>query len=226
VNEQPKIYVALSKVMAAVGAIGKNRKNEAQKYNFRGIDDVMNAFQPALIDAGVVVLPRVVEQTREERTTRNGGGMIYTILRVQFTFYAADGSSVMAETVGEGMDSGDKSANKALSAAFKYAMLQIFCVPTEEQDDADYHSHEVVLREQPAKPPTRPQPAKADKPDELAALGKRLMACGITKEQLQDRCEQIGGVRDSQHLEPSDRAKVVYAFRQWAGELEQVNAAQ
>ena len=35
------------------------------------------------------------------------------------------------------MDSGDKASNKAMSAAFKYACFQTFCIPTEEMRDPD-----------------------------------------------------------------------------------------
>ena len=41
------------------------------------------------------------------------------------------------------MDSGDKATNKAMSAAYKYAALQTFCIPTEGDNDADATTHEV-----------------------------------------------------------------------------------
>jgi len=86
------------------------------------------------------VVPSVIGETREERQSKNGGAMLYTILRVQFEFIADDGSTFKAITVGEAMDSGDKSANKAMSAALKYALLQVFCIPTEEDNDTENHS--------------------------------------------------------------------------------------
>jgi hypothetical protein len=45
--------------------------------------------------------------------------------------------------IGEAMDSGDKSANKAMSAAQKYALLQVFCIPTEEPKDTENETHTV-----------------------------------------------------------------------------------
>jgi hypothetical protein len=44
---------------------------------------------------------------------------------------------------GEAMDSGDKATNKAMSAAYKYACMQAFSIPTEGDNDADAHTHEV-----------------------------------------------------------------------------------
>lgn len=137
-----KIYEAISAVMADVGAVGKDKVNQLQKYNFRGIDDVMNALNPAMVKHKVFVAPEVLEEKREERTTGKGGLLIYSILKVKFTFYTVDGSSVEATVIGEAMDSGDKSMNKAMSAAFKYACFQTFCIPTEEMKDSEIDSPE------------------------------------------------------------------------------------
>lgn len=140
------IYVLMSRVMSDIGFIAKGRKNIQQGYTFRGIDDVFSALQPALIKHGVFFVPEVLKSEQIERETAKGGRLIYTILLVAYTFYAPDGSSVHTVVVGEAMDSGDKSSNKAMSAALKYAVLQIFCVPTEATDDADYDTP----------PPTKP----------------------------------------------------------------------
>ena len=129
--------------MRDIGAIGKNQKNTQQNFMFRGIDAVMNAINPALIKHRVFAVPEILEQTREERTSRNGGQLIYSICRIKYTFYAEDGSSVSAITIGEGMDSGDKATNKAMAIAFKYACFQVFCIPTEEMIDPDAESPEV-----------------------------------------------------------------------------------
>ena len=135
------IYQAINAVMNDCGYIAKDSKNTQQGgYKFRGIDAVMNALNPALIKNKVFVVPEVLEQRREERTTAKGGLLIYSIIKVKYTFFAEDGSSISACVVGEGMDSGDKASNKAMSAAFKYACFQTFCIPTEEMKDADYES--------------------------------------------------------------------------------------
>ena len=142
------IYQTINAVMEDVGAIGKNSKNQQQNFWFRGIDAVMNALNPAMIKHKLFVVPEVLEQTREERTTAKGGLLIYSICKIRYTFYAEDGSSVAAVVIGEGMDSGDKATNKAMSIAFKYACFQIFCIPTEEmkKDDPDNESPEAAPR--------------------------------------------------------------------------------
>ena len=90
--------------------------------------------------------PEVLTSAREERNTKTGGTLIYTVLTVRFTFFAEDGSSFPVVMIGEAMDSGDKSANKAMSAALKYALLQVFCIPTEEDKDTETQTHEVAPR--------------------------------------------------------------------------------
>ena len=130
------IFESINMVMAEVGAVGKTSKNQQQGFMYRGIDAVMNALNPALVKYKVFVVPEVLEQTREERTNAKGTTLLYSLIKVKFTFYAEDGSSVSATVIGEGMDSGDKATNKAMSIAFKYACFQVFCIPTEEMGAA------------------------------------------------------------------------------------------
>ena len=136
------IYETITAVMNEIGAVGKNSKNQQQGFMFRGIDAVMNALNPAMKKFGLFVVPEILEQTREERTTQKGGLLIYSICRIKYTFYAQDGSNISAIVVGEGMDSGDKATNKAMSIAFKYACFQVFCIPTEEMCDPDAEVHD------------------------------------------------------------------------------------
>jgi len=155
---KPQIYTKIIDVMRAVGAVGKDKVNTHQKYNFRGIDDMYNALHEPMSAAGIFAAPRVLNMTREERQTNSGGNLIYTILEIEHRFYADDGSSVAVVTVGEAMDSGDKSCNKAQSAAYKYALMELFCIPTEERLDSEYETHAVAPRA-PDLINTRPQSA-------------------------------------------------------------------
>lgn len=137
------IYSAICGVMEDIGVVGKNDTNKQQGFKYRGIDSVMNALNPAMIKHKIFCVPEVLEQTREERTTAKGATLIYSVCNMRYRFYATDGSSVDAVVVGEGMDSGDKATNKAMSVAFKYACFQTFCIPTEDlMDDPDADSHE------------------------------------------------------------------------------------
>ena len=136
------IYESITKIMEEVPAIGKTKTNKTQGFKFRGIDDVMNALQPLLSKNKVFIVPEIIEQTREERTTSKGGTLIYSICKIKYKFFAEDGTFIEAITIGEGMDSGDKATNKAMAIAMKYALFQVFCIPTEEMKDPDSESPE------------------------------------------------------------------------------------
>ena len=137
------IYETIAAVMGEIGAIGKDSRNTTQGFMFRGIDAVMNAINPALIKYKLFIVPEVLEQTREERKNSKGTTLIYSVCKIKYTFYAEDGSNISAVVIGEGMDTGDKATNKAMSIAFKYACFQVFCIPTEEMKDPDSESHEL-----------------------------------------------------------------------------------
>lgn len=144
-----KVYSAIAAVAKAMShdGITKARKNQQQGYNFRGIDDVLNALSSALTEAGLLILPRVTERKEVERQTKNGGALFYVTVHVDFDLVAVeDGSKHTVTTYGEAMDSADKATNKAMSAAYKYLALLTFCIPTEAspETDADFTTHEVV----------------------------------------------------------------------------------
>lgn len=141
------VYQAINKVQTELAAIGitKSRRNtQGSGYNFRGIDDVYNVISPLLAKHGLCILPRVLSRECVERSSKNGGALFYVTVEAEFDFVSAeDGSKHTVKTFGEAMDSGDKATNKAMSAAFKYAAFQAFAIPTEADNDADAHTHEV-----------------------------------------------------------------------------------
>lgn len=142
----PAVYSAINAVTSELSKTGisKNNKNTQQGYKFRGIDDVLNALSSLLSEQKLSVLPRVLSRSVTERETRNGGALFYVVLDVEYDLVSSvDGSKHTIRVCGEAMDSGDKATNKALSAAYKYACIQTFCIPTEGDNDADATTHDV-----------------------------------------------------------------------------------
>jgi hypothetical protein len=142
-----KVYEAIASVTKELSekGISKDNKNMQQKYNFRGIDDIYNALSATLAKNKLCILPRIVKREVTERRTAKGGTLFYTTLTAEFDFVSAeDGSKHTVCTIGEAMDAADKSSNKAMSAAYKYACLQAFCIPTEGDNDADATTHEIA----------------------------------------------------------------------------------
>ena len=162
-----KVYAAINAVQRELASVGiaKAQQNHHDRYQFRGIDDVYNALAPALARHGLVILPRVTEREVTERSSRSGGAMFYVVLRIEFDFVAAeDGSTHTVVAFGEAMDRSDKATNKAMSAAYKYAAFQTFCIPTEGAPDADADTPEVS--------PTAPTVVSTDQAARLKAALK------------------------------------------------------
>jgi len=141
------IYKKMSDVMKEIGHVGKDQKNQTQGFKFRGIDQFVNALYPALTKHGVFMTPEILEEIHElrevERSSGKKGLDKHVSIKMKYTFYAEDGSSVSSSVAAEGLDSGDKATNKALSAALKYTLIQTFSVPTEDMEEADRESPQI-----------------------------------------------------------------------------------
>jgi hypothetical protein len=183
-SEAGLIFKKIPEIMSQMDAVGKNKRNtQGAGFNYRGIDDVYIEMQKRLAKAGVFCLPDVLEEDRQERTSKSGGNLTFTRLKIRYTFCASDGSSVSATVMGEAMDSGDKSISKAMSIAQKYAFFQVFCIPAEEAVDPDAESHELDPVEKPSSvkqiptetkqvPTTRPQAVTGDPGEYVIMFGK------------------------------------------------------
>lgn len=221
----PHVYQAIAAVMSrlAKDGIGKDRKNEQQGYKFRGIDDVYNALAPILAEQSLCILPKVQSREVTERQTRSGSPLFYVNVQVDFHFVSAiDGSWHVVSMPGEAMDSADKATNKAMSAAYKYACLQTFCIPTEGDNDADATTHQVapatsnaVHQGQPVAtaPAVRKKSAeKTVSADEVATITKLAGLAGVPLETIAGKY----GVESIQELPLSKTAEVVARLQELA----------
>lgn len=135
-QEMEQVAAVASKVlqvMEQVGAIRKTQRNTHQGYMYRGIDDLYGALQPALKSVGLLIVPRVLSTTSEvvDKTKR-------VEMEVEYTLIDTDtGACITASAAGEGVDKSDKAVNKAWTAAYKYFLFQLLCIPTENSVDAD-----------------------------------------------------------------------------------------
>lgn len=172
-SQPMKVYAAIAAVMSELSTegISKERRNQQQGYNFRGIDDVYNALSPILSRHNLCMLPRILSREVVERQTQKGGALFYVTVEAEFDLISAeDGSKHTIRTFGEAMDSADKATNKAMSAAYKYAAMQTFAIPTQGDNDAEATTHEVA--------PMRVEPkSKADSREiyeRLSAANRKL----------------------------------------------------
>lgn len=155
-----EIFKKIPKIAGEIEAIGKDQRAQGSGhgFNFRGIDDVYNAVSKVMAKHGVFSVPEIIDATFVEVASCQGIKGIHARIKYKFTFYAEDGSSVSATTFGEGIDYGDKASNKCASIAHKYAILQIFAIPTADNDDPDKEIHK-IKSEKPKEEPKKKEKA-------------------------------------------------------------------
>ena len=137
----PTVFQAISAVMGEMRGIGKDQVNKDQGYKFRGIDDVMRELHPLLSKHGVIFAPDVVERLYEERISKSGNVGHVAHLHINYKIYGPAGDFIEVSTWGEGLDYSDKETNKAMTAAFKYALFQVFAV-ADPEDDSDHTTND------------------------------------------------------------------------------------
>lgn len=133
-SEQPTVIQALAAVMTEVTSIGKDDFNSFHKFNFRGIDTVLKGVAPALRKHGVVPIPEVRQVDSVDLTAKDGKHKRGVTLTVAYTFYGPAGDSITTVVLGEANDTEDKATSKAMSVAFRTALLQVLAIPTGEPD--------------------------------------------------------------------------------------------
>ena len=136
----PRVYKAIVAVASELGrnGIAKSNFNARERYQYRSIDDVLHGLSPLLAKHRLCVLPRVLERTSVERIDLHGSYRSLVSLKIAYDLVSAhDASAHTIETFGEAQDDGDKATAKAMSSAYKMAMLQTFCVPVLGSEDTD-----------------------------------------------------------------------------------------
>lgn len=192
-----EIFKKISLVMAEIDFVAKDQVNKSQGFKFRGIDDVYNAVHAPMAKHGIFTTSEIVAVTISEKISGAGTALMACRLDVKYTFHAEDGSSVATNAIGYSLDSGDKAYNKSLAIAHKYALIQIFCIPTEDPD-ADAEVHSVKPAAAPAAPAAS-YAAAAQKPWEPPADGGTKPVAGegpITEPQI----NAIGKMANNCHL--------------------------
>ena len=145
----PEVYRAINAVTAALAEEGipKSRTNPIELYQYRSIDDVLGRLAPLIAEHRLCILPRVIERILTDRPSPAAPMRVNVLVRVAFDLVSVeDGSVHTVEAYGEALDEGDKGTAKAMSAAYKAAMLQAFCIPVAGPEDADASTGAVVTR--------------------------------------------------------------------------------
>ena len=167
---QPTVFEAWSAVMEEVQAVRKSQRNTQQGYNFRGIDAVVNAVGPALRKHKVFVVPQALNRVgyRDVQTSTGKPSREVTV-EVTYRVYGPTGDSFDFVAPGESMDFGDKGSPKAMSVAYRTALLQALCIPTDDPDP-DAQSYERGGEQQRHEPSGRDWVSEACGIKDLGAL--------------------------------------------------------
>jgi hypothetical protein len=139
----PEVYKAIHRITAEFAKLGipKLHTNVPDQYQYRSIDDLLCRLAPLLARHRLCVLPRVLKHRMQDRAGPQDSLLVSVRLLAAFDLVSArDGSSHTVQCWGEALDGGDKGTAKAMSSAYKYAMLELFCVPV-TIDDPDTSSH-------------------------------------------------------------------------------------
>ena len=132
------IYTAINKVMQEVGYVYKSGKvRQGGNYSYAGEADLISAVRPELVKQGIIMSVKEIKSVeRSTYITSSGTSMNNTLLVGVVEFiHAPSESSHLVEATGEGSDVGDKSANKAMTGMYKYAIRQTFCIETGDDPD-------------------------------------------------------------------------------------------
>lgn len=142
----PRIYRAINAVSAEMARCGiaKSHTNAQDQYQYRSIDDIQSRLAPLLAKHRLCVLPRVLERIAVDRNGARNELLVSVALKVAFDLVSAvDETRHTVEAYGEALDAGDKATSKAMSSAYKAAMLQTFCVPVVGIEDPDSHTYKL-----------------------------------------------------------------------------------
>lgn len=185
--EHKNVHQAIVAVMRDVKAVNKDGFNTNQRYDFRGIDGVLNAVGPALRKHGVFPTSRIVgEPTIGTVPTKSGQANSIRAV-VEYTFHGPGGpdDTVSTQVVSEQYDSGDKHGAKMMSVALRVALIQILALPT-HQKDPDMDSYERATYDH---ADAKAKIAAAKTKEQGLAVFNRAQASGADPAQLQELTE-------------------------------------
>ncbi|MFM9613885.1 ERF family protein [Streptomyces niveiscabiei] len=131
----PRIFQVIHGVMRDVMPVAKGQHNQQQNYAFRGVDDAMSAMAGPMRNHGCFIAPEVIEHRQRPRGEKG----THTVVKMLFRIFGPAGDCLLVSLPGEAMDMADKSTNKAMSAALKYMLFQVFMIPIDARsiDDGD-----------------------------------------------------------------------------------------
>jgi hypothetical protein len=132
---KPSLVRKLVEVMACIDRIPKTGHNSFHNYDYTTEADVCEAVRAELAKRNVIILPSCIDS--KEAAVGEKGQRVFT-LKMRMTAHDGEtGESLSWDMYGQGADSLDKGAFKAITGAVKYGLLKPFLVPTGDDPERD-----------------------------------------------------------------------------------------
>lgn len=222
------IHTAILAVMQEVGYVKKQR-SAGLNYSYAGEAALIGALRPEMVEQGIYVYVHELRNVqRSSYTTAKGAEMQVTTLEAVVRFvHAASETYIDVLSAGEGADSGDKSQNKAMTAAYKYALRQTFCIETGDDPDKDASVPRAEYRQQEQRPQAAvPRVSPAEQATQPASKDSLLATLGGLREQerkLGGVNREIGTAKDVRGWTDVQLLKEIATTRQRVADLEQMS---
>lgn len=131
------LHTKLLKAAKDAGYVQKAERNTAQSYNYAGDEAVTEKFRAAMLAQGILVYPSKIEFENILPMPRGEDKMPNILVHVRGEFTVTDGiESFTAQSLGSGMDVGDKATPKALTGFKKYAYRMLVMMVTGDDPEA------------------------------------------------------------------------------------------
>lgn len=172
--EKVSVQEAVARVIRDMPAIAKDAdfSGSGVHYKYRGIEAITAHLQPLLAQHGVVIVP-FTRLISIQPALDAKPGWYDAVIETTWTITGPDGSQLEAQTLGIGRDNSDKATNKAASQAYKYLLLQLFCV-ADKADDTDGIDNYGAIAEQPTAEELEEDRLKLEKAAAVKALYERI----------------------------------------------------
>lgn len=206
---------AICAVMSAVNYVQGTGQNTYDRYSYTTEEDLLRRLQPAMSAHGLALVPDDITVSTSDVTTAKGKTETRYDIIVRYILRHTSGETQRITAPGCGQDRGDKGVYKAMTGAHKYALRQLFCVPTGDEPENESQPQREPAKETPEQ--TKARRAEHDQAWEnggrerfFAAVGN---VCDLSYSDLVWWTELKGRPRPSKMTEDQRRRMV-----EWLGD--------
>lgn len=144
-NSYKNVAAKVLKMIKSVGEIPRNGSNPQFNYKFVKETDVADKLRESCMAVGLVIIPSVHDVKCETLVPRDTTkkDSYRTSLMLKLTLVDPDtGESMDMDFPGEAIDTQDKATPKAITSAYKYALLKLAMNGGGDGDDPEHVSNE------------------------------------------------------------------------------------